>query len=149
MQNYLQKTKIGWRFNCFMWVVLWIHTMRLPSEKEKALNMATFVFFCFLYKHLPIISSFFLNIYLLSRCSQGCSTNTFVIKWLTTSFILFYFSLISSKHCLSHTIRARELKFWENFNPPLHVICHMSSVTYHISYIICHSSCVRCHLIKS
>ena len=52
----------------------------------------------------------------------------------------------SSKHCLSQTVKARELKFWENVHPPPFVKCHMSHVTCHMSCVRCHVSDVTCHL---
>ena len=52
-----------------------------------------------------------------------------MIHWLIGSS----FSSESSRHCLSKTVRAGELKFWENVYPP--TMCHMSRVT-------CHMSCV-------
>ena len=45
---------------------------------------------------------------------------------------------IYSKHCQSQTIRAGELKFWENVYPPPCVTCHLS-------YVRCQVSGVRCH----
>ena len=41
----------------------------------------------------------------------------------------------------SQTVRARELKFWENVHPPQ--TCHMSCVTCHVP---CHVSDVTCHV---
>ena len=40
---------------------------------------------------------------------------------------------ISSRHCPSQTIRAGELKFWENVHPPPCVTCHASYVMCHVS----------------
>ena len=50
---------------------------------------------------------------------------------------------ISSKHRLSQTIRARELKFEKMFTPHngSHVTCHMSCVTCHmarVTFHVCH-----------
>ena len=47
---------------------------------------------------------------------------------------------ISSRHCQSQTVRARELKFWENVHPPPLVTCHMSQVTCHMLNITFHIS---------
>ena len=69
-----------------------------------------------------------------TRCSQGCSINTFVIS----SLIHRSFCLESLRHYQSQTISAGELKFWENLHPLPCVTCHMSRVT-------CHMSSVRCH----
>ena len=44
-----------------------------------------------------------------------------------------------SRHCPSKTVRARELKFWENVHPP-------PSVTYPVSYVRCHVSGVPCQV---
>ena len=44
---------------------------------------------------------------------------------------------ISSKHCLSQTFRARELSFWENVHPALHVTCPISHVMCHVSHVTC------------
>ena len=41
---------------------------------------------------------------------------------------------ISSKHCLSQTVRSRELNFWENDPPTLCVMCHILCVTCHLSH---------------
>ena len=38
----------------------------------------------------------------------------------------------------SKTLRARDLKFWENYHHTLCVLCHMSHVTYHLSHVVCH-----------
>ena len=43
------------------------------------------------------------------------------------------FAKMSSKHCLSQTVRAREPEFWENVHPLPRVTCHMSRVTCHLS----------------
>ena len=58
-------------------------------------------------------------------------TDTFVTAWLTDSVILCQNIL----HCLSQTVRARELKFRKNVNPPttdpiLHVACDISHKTF-------------------
>ena len=44
------------------------------------------------------------------------------------------------------TIRARELKFWENVHPTPCVMCHLSPVTCYLSHVICHVSPVMCYL---
>ena len=62
--------------------------------------------------------------------------------WLSQSS----FSSIFSKHHNYQSVRARELKFWENFHPTLCVMCHISHVTCHMSPVICHLSRVTCHL---
>ena len=56
------------------------------------------------------------------------------------------FSSQSSRYHKSQTIRARELKFWENVHPPQHVTCHVSRVTCHVSRVTCHMSRVTCHV---
>ena len=48
------------------------------------------------------------------------------------------FSSQSSKHHNSQTVRARDLKFWENVHPILCIICHMSLVTCHLSPVTYH-----------
>ena len=53
---------------------------------------------------------------------------------------------ISSKHCHSQTGRDRELKFWENIDPTLCVMCHVSCVMCHVSHVMCHVSRVMCHM---
>ena len=76
-----------------------------------------------------------------TRCSRGCSTNSFVInkgKWWCVD--------IYSKHCQSQTGQARELKFWENVHPTLCVMFYVSRVTRHLSPVTCHRSFVPCHL---
>ena len=72
-----------------------------------------------------------------TRCSWGCSTNTFVIHSFIESVTDPYVQ-ISSKYCLFQSVRAKEPNFGENVHPPLHVICHMSC-------FMCHMSCVTCH----
>ena len=80
----------------------------------------------------------FLACILQTRCSWGCSTNTFVID----EFSEWSFSSRSSKHHHCQTVRARKLKFWENvhLSPPAmshvsHVTCHMPHVMFHISHV--------------
>ena len=46
----------------------------------------------------------------------------------------------SSRHCPSQTVRARELKFWENVHTPRCVSSHVSRVTCHVSHVMCHMS---------
>ena len=75
---------------------------------------------------------------ILDRCSQGCSTNTCVINWLIERSSKSYFVKISSKHCLSQTERAWELKFWENVQPSSCVKCPVSGVTCHMSDVTFH-----------
>ena len=55
--------------------------------------------------------------------------------WLSNSS----FVKISLKHCLSQTMRSREMNFWENVH-------HVSFVTYHVAHVTCHISCVTCHI---
>ena len=52
---------------------------------------------------------------------------------------------ICSIPCYSQTIRARELKFWENVHPTLCVMCHVSCVKCQVSSVTCHISGVACH----
>ena len=80
-----------------------------------------------------------------SRCSRGCSINSFVINSLIKS-VSQPLVQISSKHCQSRTGRARELKFWENVHPTLCVMCHVSCVTCHVSTVRCHLSPVTCQM---
>ena len=47
---------------------------------------------------------------------------------------------IWSKHSQSQTGRAMKLKFWENVDPTL-------CVMWHVSYVTCHMSPVTCHLL--
>ena len=56
-----------------------------------------------------------------------------IIQLSNSSFVK-----ISSKPCLSQTISARELKFWENVEPSPCVTCHMSPVMGHKSPVTCH-----------
>ena len=48
--------------------------------------------------------------------------------------------------CVSKTVRARKLKFWDNVHYPLCVLCHKSCVTYHMSQVMRHVSRVTCHV---
>ena len=54
-------------------------------------------------------------------------------RWLIKRVILF---LKSSNYLHSQTVRARDLKFWDNVHHHLCVMCHVSCV-------MCHMSCVR------
>ena len=65
-----------------------------------------------------------------------------LINWLSHSS----FSSRSSKHYNSQTVRARELKFWENIHPTPCVMCHVSCVMCHMLFVTCHLSPVTCHL---
>ena len=55
------------------------------------------------------------------------------------------FSSDSSEHLQSHTVRARDLKLWENVLITQPVTCHVSHVTCHMLYVTCHMSHVKCH----
>ena len=46
----------------------------------------------------------------------------------------------SSRHCLSQTVSAGELKLWGNVHPPRFVSCLMSHAMCHMSYVRCHMS---------
>ena len=81
-----------------------------------------------------------------TRCSRGCSTNTFVIHSFIHSLTNSSISSKSSGHLHSQTIWARDLKFRENVHLPPCVTCHMSRVTCHISCVTCHVSHVACHM---
>ena len=50
------------------------------------------------------------------------------------------FSSRYSNHFPDHTVRANELKFWENIHHMSYVTCHMSHVTRHMSHVLCHVS---------
>ena len=50
---------------------------------------------------------------------------------------------ISSKNLHSQTLQPRELKFWDMVHLPPPAMCHMSCVTFHMSYVPCHMSCVK------
>ena len=83
----------------------------------------------------------------LTRCSWGCSTNTFVIHWVIHWLIPWSFSFKSSTHYYTQTVRARKLKFWKNVHLTPHVTCHMSHFMCHMTHVMCHISHVTCHLI--
>ena len=60
--------------------------------------------------------------------------------------------LSNSRHSLSKTVRAKDLKIWENVYPPPCETCHVSCVMYHVWCVMCDVSCVmyqvflvRCH----
>ena len=63
---------------------------------------------------------------------------------ITDSIIQSSFVKISSKHCLSQTVGASNLKFWENVHHTFCVTCPVSHVTCHKSYVTCHMSQVPC-----
>ena len=67
-------------------------------------------------------------------------TASSLIKWVSQSS----FSSRYSQHHDSQTVRARELKFWENVHPTPCVMCHLSHVTCHISPVTCHLSPAKC-----
>ena len=71
-------------------------------------------------------------------CSRGCSTITFVIHSFIHSFKRWSFCSELSWHCLSQTVRAKELSFWENAHPPAHVTCQVSHVRCQVSHVTCH-----------
>ena len=75
------------------------------------------------------------NIYQ-TRCSRGCSTNTFVTELLIHSLSHSSFVEISSEHLHSQTVRARELKFWEKVHLPPPELCHVKHATCHMSCVI-------------
>ena len=80
-------------------------------------------------------SIFWLLNYILQTILQtDCSTNTFVIhqliNWAGHPLVP-----ICSIYCYSQTIRARELKFWENVHPTPCVMCHVSRVTCNFFFI--------------
>ena len=54
-----------------------------------------------------------------------------LIKTLTNSSVV----KVSSKHPHSQTVRARDLKLWENVHLPPYVMCHVSYVRCHRSHI--------------
>ena len=56
---------------------------------------------------------------------------------LINSLIMSSFCSESSRHCLSQTVKARELNFWGNVDLPPCVICHVSHVRYHMSHVAC------------
>ena len=71
-----------------------------------------------------------------TRCSRGCSINTFVIHW----FSRWSFCSESSRHCLSLTKRAGELTFWDNVHPQTCVTCQVSGVRCQVSGVRCQVS---------
>ena len=73
-----------------------------------------------------------LHIIYQTRCSWGCSTNTFVIYSVCHPFVQ-----RSSNHLHSQTVGARHQLFLEIVHLPPHVICNVSSVTCHISLDTC------------
>ena len=61
------------------------------------------------------------------------------------------FLKISSKHCLSQTVKARGPEILTQCSPPpvfhvIHIMSYMPHVTYHMSWVMCHMSGVRCHM---
>ena len=56
------------------------------------------------------------------------------------------FSPPPSKNHNFQTVRASDLKLWDNVKHPLYVTCHMPRVTCHMSHFIFHMSCVTCHV---
>ena len=62
------------------------------------------------------------------------------------SFIHWSFCSEPSRYCLSQTVGAGQLTFWENVHPPPNVTCRVSHVRCQVSGVICHVSCVRCQV---
>ena len=62
---------------------------------------------------------------------------------LIHSFIKWSFSSKSLRYHESQTIRARELKLWENVSPSPCVTCHVSCVRCQVSHVTCHVSGVK------
>ena len=93
---------------------------------------------------LNSISSQMFRVWLTDQvCIRGCSTNTSMIHWSIESVIVYE---MSSIHCLSQTVRPREVTFWECFPhpPPTCVPCHVSRVMCHMSHVTCHMTYVTC-----
>ena len=77
-------------------------------------------------------------IYLQTRCSRGCPTNTFVIRWLSDLIILFLPIFKTS------LLSRRETEILRECSPT--TTYHMSRVICHMSHVIGHMSCVLCHM---
>ena len=77
-----------------------------------------------------------------TRCSRGCSTISFIIHSLNP----WPFSSRSSEHLHSQTVRARELKIWDEVHLPPPDICLMSHVMRHVSCFMCQVSGVTSHM---
>ena len=89
-------------------------------------------------------------IFFLYMSTSKHSTTQMKLKQTLKLFIkrqLRSFSSQSSKHCLSQTVRAREMNILEN-PPPPPTMCHMSHIMCHvnISCVTCHVSHVTCHV---
>ena len=109
----------------------WSATTRFLRTKDfplyKTFNVSFGFFQKLAFKKICNNRSFYQN-----WCSWGCSKLPLsLITWLRESS----FSWKSSKHLHSQTVRARKLKFLENFHFPPCVTCHMS-------HVICAMSCV-------
>ena len=59
------------------------------------------------------------------------------LNYFLYSFIKSPFSSKPSKHHYSQTVRARELRIWENFYTPTRVTCLMLCVTCQVSHVRC------------
>ena len=115
----------------------------LGSKTQQKLKLHTFIFlnmiksFSYRDKKLNVPFLNFFNIYQ-TRCSWGCSTNTFIINLLRNSV-----SQAGSdplwkylqKHLHYQPVRARELKLERRLTSP----------TCYLSYVTCNMSCVKCH----
>ena len=67
---------------------------------------------------------------------------------LTYLLIKSAFSSRYSQHHKSQTVRAGQLKFWENVHTTPCGMCHVSGVTCQVSPVTCHVSRVTCHMSK-
>ena len=136
-----------------VYTALIYHTLTVRIEKLKIFNILPYsplpsykpaIYWSFLYQvtQSQKCCSWFKFQLLPYRCRLGCSTNSLINDWVNK----WSFSSQSSRHPKSQTIRARELKFWENVHPPPCVTCYMSHVTCHMSHVRCQVSHVRCHM---
>ena len=61
------------------------------------------------------------------------------------STVTCHLSRVTCRHYLQ-SVRARDLKFWDNAHHPLCVRCHRSCAMWHVSSVTCHMSHFSCHV---
>ena len=110
-------------------------------------NFILLLQFCVLMSRVTFILSYFLLLYF---CCFFCHLFLillflYIIKRPIHSLTESAFSSKSSRHLHFLTVRADDLKFWENVHLPSCVTCYVSHVTCHMSRVTCHMSHVMCH----
>ena len=78
---------------------------------------------------------------------KALQTPLSLIDWLIHSFRGPFSSKFSTYH-YPQTVRAKEMKFWENVHTTPSVTCDVSQFICHMSHIRCHMSCCNLNVLK-